>query len=111
MYKTVSELVSELDLEPVSLANGGRSAKGAFTGDLLSYALVHLKADEVWVTIMTNVNIIAVASLADAACVIVADGEAIAPEVVSTAAQRGVNLLKSGMSAFELCKRLAQSGL
>ena len=106
MSKTVSELVSELGLEPIALVRGEREVKGGFTGDLLSYVMAHLQADEVWVTIMTNVNVVAVASLTDAACVVVADGAEIAAEVVQSAHQRGVNLLRSGMSAFELCAKL-----
>ncbi|MBR6739876.1 MAG: AraC family transcriptional regulator [Clostridia bacterium] len=111
MSKTVSELVSELGLEALALTEGERELKGGFTGDLLSYVMAHLRSDEAWITIMTNVNVIAVASLTDAACVIVADGAEVDTEVVQSAVQRGVNLLRSNASAFELCKGLAQIGL
>lgn len=107
MGLTVNELARRLGLEPVSVSDGERIPRGGFAGDLLSYVMAHLHTDEVWVTIMTNVNVIAVASLSDAACVIVADGAEVPPEVAQSAETRGVNLFRSEKSVFELCAAAA----
>jgi serine kinase of HPr protein (carbohydrate metabolism regulator) len=45
---------------------------------------------------------VAVASLADTACVLFAEGVVPDAEVVETATQKGVNLLVSDRSAYEL---------
>ena len=50
---------------------------------------------------MGNINVIAVAALVDAACVVVADGAAIEPRAVEKAAAQGVTLLKSKLPVFE----------
>ena len=39
---------------------------GVYAGDLLSRAMSHVKAGSLWITIMNNMNVIAVASLTEA---------------------------------------------
>lgn len=104
---TVEGLIKELGLEAVSLCDKEVEITGGYTGDLLSYVMGRLPEGSAWVTIMVNSNVVAVASLADAACVIVADGSDISPEVAELARQKGVNMLKSPDTAFELCAKLA----
>ena len=96
---TVNELAARTGAEPVVLADGGREIRGAYTGDLLSWVMGRGKQDQAWVTIMTNINIVAVATLVDFACI----GE----DVREAARAKGVNLLASPRPAFELCAALA----
>ena len=97
-------------LEPgdrMVLADGGREIRGAYTGDLLSWVMGRGKQDQAWVTIMTNINIVAVATLVDFACIVVAEGAEIGEDVREAARAKGVNLLASPRPAFELCAALA----
>lgn len=105
---TVHELcqVAELALTPIVESDGSREVTGGYAGDLLSWVMGRAQADEAWVTIMSNNNIVAVASLADVACVILAEGVQPDAGVAETAAQRGVNLLGSPLSTFALCAKL-----
>ena len=41
------------------------SFDGVYAGDLLSRAMSHVEADNLWITIMNNMNVIAVAALLD----------------------------------------------
>ena len=102
---TVEQLAGRLSLEPVALCDGGAEITGGYTGDLLSYVMGRLSAGDAWVTIMVNAK--AVASLGDAACVIVADNSEIPEEVVSLARSKGVNMLRGAATAFELCTQIA----
>ena len=43
-----------------------------YAGDLLSWVMSHATAGDAWVTIMSNINVAAVASLTEVACVIFA---------------------------------------
>ncbi len=104
---TVEQLAGRLSLEPVALCDGGAEITGGYTGDLLSYVMGRLSAGDAWVTIMVNANVVAVASLGDAACVIVADNSEIPEEVVSLARSKGVNMLRGAATAFELCAQIA----
>ena len=57
-----------------------KEAKGVYVGDLLSWVMSHAVEGDVWITIMSNVNVAAVASLTEAACVILAEGVEPDPE-------------------------------
>lgn len=62
---TVHELAVKIGAEPVVLADGSREIHGGYTGDLLSWVMGRGKQDQAWVTIMTNINVVAVATLID----------------------------------------------
>ena len=59
----VSELCDALGAKAVVMPSPDREIKGAYVGDLLSWVMGKAEADNVWVTIMSNLNVIAVASL------------------------------------------------
>jgi len=104
---TVQELTEALKLEPIAVPDGGRTVSGGYTGDLLSWVMGRAQEGDVWVTIMSNPNIVAVASLANVSCILLAEGVRPDQGVAETAASHGVNLLGSGESAFALCGRIA----
>ncbi len=88
-----------------------RSVCGCFVGDLLSLAMSSVEADNVWVTIQTNVNIVAVASLTDCGCVIVAEGFCPDENTVSAADEQGVIILSGELSAYAIAKKLVEYGI
>ena len=100
---TVKSLIKKLDLETLNLAEPDREITGGYVGDLLSWVMGKAESGDMWVTIMTNVNVVAVASLVDAACVVIADKAEIAPDVIEKAKTQGINLLRSDKSAYQLC--------
>ncbi len=106
---TVGELAVKYSLSAPSMPEPDREITGGYTGDLLSWVMGRAKSGDAWVTIMSNVNIIAVASLTDASCVILCDGEKPDNEVVSIANAKGVNVLVSDKPAFELISEISQS--
>ena len=103
---TVKELTQALSLTPIVLADETREVTGGYAGDLLSWVMGRAQADEAWVTIMSNHNIVAVASLADVACIVLSEGVMPDEGVAETAQTRGVNILSSALSTFELCGRI-----
>ena len=58
--------------------------------------------DNAWITIMSNNNVIAVASLADTACVILAEGVELSTELKELAEAKDINVLSSPKSAYEI---------
>ena len=71
---TVAELKSRLSLDAVSLPEPDREVTGGYVGDLLSWVMGRASAGDAWITIMSNMNVAAVASLADVSCVIFSEG-------------------------------------
>lgn len=72
-----------------------------YSCDLLSFAMGRAPADSAWVTIIGNVNAVAVASLADVACIVLADGVSPDSEAAQRAGQQGIPLLLSPSPIFE----------
>ena len=77
-----------------------------YIGDLLSWVMGRAGADQAWITIMSNRNIVAVATLADTACIILAEGVIPDEGVAGLAAEKGVNILLSPHSAYDTALRL-----
>ena len=102
---TVSDLVNH-GFESLSLPDPAREINGVYIGDLLSWVMGNASADNAWITIMTNINVIAVAVLTDAACVIIAEGAEPDEQVLAQAGQKGVNVLRSLSPAYETAVRL-----
>ena len=100
---TVNDLITRLDLEVLNLEDGEREITGGYTGDLLSWVMSRAQSGDAWVTIMTNINVIAVASLTDVSCVIIAENAEVAPEIIERAKGQGINLLRTEKTAWRVC--------
>ena len=72
-----------------------------FCCDLLSVAMGKAPAGCAWVTVMGNLNTLAVAALADAACVILAEGAMLDEAAVKKAALQGITVLRTEEPVFE----------
>lgn len=105
---TVNELAQKLSLSTLACPDGERTVSGAYIGDLLSWVMGRAQCDNVWITIMSNLNIIAVASLADVSCIILAEGVTLEKSIVDTANQKGVNVFSTEKNAYEIASDLAQ---
>ena len=105
----VCELADNLGLEALSLPCPDKEIEGAYAGDLLSWVMGRAESGCVWATIMTNINVVAVASLADvSACVICEDCE-VTNEIIDTAKGKGVNLLRTSLPLYEFCVELSKN--
>jgi serine kinase of HPr protein (carbohydrate metabolism regulator) len=89
------------------MPDGDREIDGVYIGDLLSWVMGRAQMDNAWITIMSNVNVIAVATLADTACVVLAEGVAMPEELVQTAEAKDVNILSSAEPIYETAVKLA----
>lgn len=100
----LSALCERLGLKAV-IGNPDQAAEydGVYAGDLLSRAMSHVKAGNLWVTIMVNANVVAVASLTEAAAVILAEDVQLLPDAAEAAEKNGILILSSELSAYELC--------
>ena len=98
---TVNELAAKCSFDPVAVPDGEKEVNGGYVGDLLSWVMGRAKADDAWITIMTNINVVAVASLADVGCIILAEGVTADENVTATANEKGVNILSTKMTAYE----------
>ena len=104
---TVKELAEKFNYRILCAPEETRVVTAGYAGDLLSWVMGRLEADSAWVTIMSNVNIVAVATLADPACIILSENVEPDADVLARAEQQGVNILATDKATFAVCADLA----
>ena len=99
---TVQELIDKTVFQAINIGDDtDRSITKPFCCDLLSIAMGRAPAGCAWVTVMGNLNTLAVAALADAACVILAEGAMLDEAAVKKAALQGITVLRTEEPVFE----------
>ncbi len=84
---------------------------GAYVGDLLSIVMGKAKEKNVWITIQTHLNILAVAELIDISVIIIAEDMEISDDTINKAKEIGMPLLKSKEDAYKIACRLNEMGI
>lgn len=72
-----------------------------FCCDLLSIAMSKCPAGAAWVTVMANINTLAVASLAESACIILAEGARLDETAAKKAEAEGITVFATEEPVFE----------
>ncbi|MDU2065725.1 MAG: DRTGG domain-containing protein [Sporomusaceae bacterium] len=110
----VREMCEQLSLDCLTVAEDGlflQEITGGIVSDLLSNVMGQAKAGAVWITMQSHQNIVAVASLADLAAVIVAGGATVEQGTRQKAEQEKVLLFTTALTAYEVAGRLYQLGI
>lgn len=109
----VSEVAKELGLEIYTAKDAASKidVKGCYIGDLLSLAMSKVEVNNVWITIQTNVNTVAIAALTDASCIILVDGFSPDENTVQKANEQGVVILGGEISAYDAAVKLSELGI
>ena len=100
---TIHDLIQALELRVLVEGDLSRLVTGGSCGDLLSWVMGRALPDSAWITVMGNVNAVAVAVLADVACVVLAEDAA-----REKAEAQGVTILQSGQSIYRLAVALGR---
>ena len=99
---TVAELINK-DIFKVLVEGEETSAEisKVFCCDLLSIAMSRASAGCTWVTVMGNINTLAVATLTDAACIVLAEGIELDDTALAKAKEEGITVLQTELPVFE----------
>lgn len=84
---------------------------GGYASDLLSDVIAHSHKGNVWITIQTHPNIVAVATMKELSGIILTGGRQPEAETLQKAEQEGIPILASPLFTFELVGRLYQMGI
>lgn len=99
---TVKELI---DLNMFQLVNEGtdtdRRISKPYCCDLLSIAMSSAPADGIWFTVMANLNTIAVASLTETACIVLAQNTVLDETALAKAKVEGITVLATDLPVFD----------
>ena len=97
----VSELSEKLNYEIVTAGDMNNEITGCYIGDLLSWVMGHASPGNLWITIMSNINVVAVAVLTEVACIVLAENVALDELALKKALDQGVCILRTKESAYE----------
>jgi predicted transcriptional regulator len=103
---TVKELIEKLDLKILVEDDLEREVKDCYIGDLLSWVMGRAPEDSAWLTVMGNINSIAVATLADVSCIILVENAALDDEAKNKAETHGVTILSTQENSYSLAIKI-----
>lgn len=99
----VQELVDKLGLKVVSGANGmDREIDGCYISDLLSDVMGNAMEGNIWITLQTHKNVMAVASLKELACIILVKNLMPNEETIMQSNDEDLPILQSNLPTFEI---------
>ena len=105
---TVANFARESEFNTVCLPSPDREIVGAYVGDLLSWVMGKAEPDNAWITIMSNINIVAVSTLVDVSCIILAENVLPDDDALDAAKAKGVNILSTGLSAYDAAIKISK---
>lgn len=103
---TVVEMAQALCLKEFAMPEPGRQVTGGYAGDLLSWVMGRAQCGEAWITIMSNRNIVAVATLCDVSAIILSEGVEPDDGVAELAKSKGINLLGCAKPTYQTAAAL-----
>lgn len=104
----VKELAEKLNLKILTEGDLERDVTGCYSGDLLSWVMSRAREGDVWLTVMGNVNAVAVAVLSDCACIILTENAPLDDAAKEKALQQGITFLMSDKNAYGLSVEISK---
>ena len=98
----LNEFIEKLNLKILTEPDCDKDVTGCYSGDLLSWVMSKAQEGSAWLTVMGNVNAVAVAVLTDCACVILTENASLDDDAKQKAEMQGVCFLRSEKNAYEL---------
>jgi predicted transcriptional regulator len=103
----ITEIIAALDLKVISGKEGlSNEITGGYVSDLLSDVMGNAKEGQIWITLQTHQNIIAVASLKDISAVIIVKGLLPEADTVVRSDMESIPVLSTEMDTFNITGRL-----
>ena len=104
----VQDLIEKLNLKTLVEGEHDREVTDCYIGDLLSWVMGRAPGDSAWLTVMGNINSIAVATLADVSCIILVENAALDAEARAKAEMHGVTILQTEENSYRLAVKISE---
>ena len=96
------------DLKPIN-AIELKQPSDLYIGDLLSWVMANAQEGNIWLTIMSNVNVAAVAKLTDVACVLMCENVSPDKDCLQRSQEQGITILKTHLSAYDAAVKISKA--
>lgn len=104
----VKEFAEKLGLKILTEGDTAKEVTGCYCGDLLSWVMSRAKEGDAWLTVMGNVNAVAVAVLSDCACIVLTENASLDDVAKEKALEQGVTFLQSDKDAYSLAVEISE---
>jgi hypothetical protein len=107
---TVRDLIENTGWKVMS---GSDSAQitSAYVCDLLSWVMAHAREGAAWITVQAHLNVVAIASLLNLACVIVPENIEIPAATLAVAQEKGICMISAPCTSYGAAMVLCRSGV
>jgi predicted transcriptional regulator len=103
----ITDIIRELDLKVISGNNGlTNEVTGGYVSDLLSDVMGNAREGNIWITVQTHQNVVAVASLKDLAAVIIVKGLLPETDTIDKSNIENIPVLSTETDTFNITGRL-----
>ncbi len=105
----VKDIVEALNLKVVSGANGlDREVEGCYVSDLLSDVMGNAEMGNIWITLQTHKNVMAIASLKELAAVILVKGLTANEDTINQSNEENIPFLSTEEETFDIAGKIYQ---
>ncbi len=103
----VCDIIQKLNLKVFCGEQGvNNEVVGGYTSDLLSDVMGNVDENQIWVTLQTHKNIMAIASLKDVAAIILVKGYQPEQAAIDQSNEEGIPILGTDLETFEISGEL-----
>ena len=102
----IGEMAKKMELETICNECEDSEIQGGYTSDLLSDVMANAGHDQVFITIQSHKNTVAVATLAGISAIILANNRPVPDDMIASAKEEGIALFRSTENQFILSGKL-----
>ena len=104
----IKDFAEKLNLRVMTAFDDEKEILGCYSGDLLSWVMSKAQEGDAWLTVMGNVNAVAVAVLTECACIVLTENASLDEQAKIKAEMQGVCFLQSDKNAYELSVEISK---
>lgn len=104
-------LQGNLCLKQLTSIDTDKNINGCCICDLLSRVMANGEEEMAWITVLTHLNVIAVASLHEFSCVIIPESIEVPKETIDKAQENDIIVFSSDRTAYELACGMHDLGI
>lgn len=101
------ELASLFNAEIINCGNADLDIKGGYAGDFLSFVMSRAAEGCAWFTVMSNINVAAVAYMAEVGAIVLCESVTPDPALIERCRKEGINIIKTPLNVFDAVTKLA----
>jgi hypothetical protein len=108
----IKDLINICELEVLTeVYEPDREVTNGYTSDLLSDVIANTEKDDIWITMQTHLNIIAVASLKELTAILIVMGREVDNDALDKAKEEKILILRTNLTAYQISGKIYESGI